>query len=797
MPKTGRVTVGNLPAEVTSFVGRRRELSQVKQRLVESRLVTLTGVGGAGKTRLAVRAAAEVRRAFADGVWFVDLTEMHGSQLLVQEFHDPDMLALLVTAALGMREQGNAPPLQALIGRLVDQQVLLVLDNCEHVLPACALLADGLLRGCPDLRILATSREPLVIAGESLMVVPTLPAPHPHQRPSLAEMNGCESVALFVVRAEAALPGFALTTDNGDAVAELCRQLDGLPLAIELAASRVRTLAPEQILDRLTDRFRLLSWGRRGPPARQQTLQGCMDWSFDLCLKPERILWARLSVFAGGFELDAIEGICADEHLPEADLLDLVASLMDKSILVRDGIRDDQSQTARYRMLETIRCYGGEALREAGEDAVLRRRHRDWYQRLLDQACAVGITDQHGYWLARLGRELPNLRAALEFCLTSPGEAQAALLLPVSVPRPYWRARGLFGEGRRWLDSALDQATAPTALRARALMVNSHLAFLQGDPATGMRLLDRAEELARHVDAPAAFVYADFLRGMAALWADDAPVAVEAFTRAWVTLSEAPDLDPEPSLDLRLSVLLTLGTAAARAGDQERAAALVRELLVMVEPRGDGLDRSLVLWVGSYADWLRGDLHQAAEQDLESVRLKQGCESDDRYGMALCLELLSWITADQQRHSRAATLLGVANTLWTDVGSAIASYPHLVGHHDACERRIRDALGEAAFADAFSHGKSLARDEMLVYVLEERRGTAPPPRREDSNPLTRREQQVADLIAQGLSNKDIAAALVISQRTAESHVEHILTKLGFASRAQVAAWIAVNEGAAG
>jgi predicted ATPase/DNA-binding CsgD family transcriptional regulator len=786
--------MGNLPAEMTSFVGRRRELGQVKQRLAESRLVTLIGVGGTGKTRLAVRVAAEVRRAFGDGVWFVDLTELHGSRLLVHEFHDPDLLALLVTAALGLREQGNVPPLQALVGQLVDRQMLLVLDNCEHVLPACALLADRLLRGCPELRILATSRELLAIAGESLAVVPPLPAPDPDQRPSLAEMNRCESVALFVARASAVVPGFALTEDNGDTVAELCRRLDGLPLAIELAASRVRVLTPEQILERLTDRFKLLSSDRHTPPARQQTLRGCMDWSFDLCSKPERTLWARLSVFAGGFELDAIEGICADEQLPEAHLLNLVASLMDKSILVRDGVRDGPFQTARYRMLETIRCYGGEALREAGEDTVLRRRHRDWHQRLLDQACAVGITDQQGYWLARLGRELPNLRAALEFCLSEPGEAEAALRLPVSVPRPYWRARGLFSEGRRWLDSALEQATAPTALRARALMVNSHLAFLQGDPAAGVRLLDRAEELARDVNAAAAFVYADFLRGMAALWANDPPGAVKAFSRAWVTLSEAPDLNPEPSLDLRLSVLLTLGTAAARAGYLEWAGDLVRELLAMVEPRGDGLDRSLVLWVGGYTDWLRGDLRPAAEQDLESVRLKQACESDDRYGMALCLELLSWITADQRRHSRAATLLGVANALWTDVGSAITSYPHLVGHHDACERQIRDALGEAAFADAFGHGRGLARDDMLAYALEERRAAAPPPREEAPNPLTRREQQVADLIAQGLSNKDIAAALLISQRTAESHVEHVLSKLGFTSRAQVAAWIAGATG---
>lgn len=787
MPTTGRATIGNLPAELTSFVGRRRELGHVTQLLAESRLVTLTGFGGAGKTRLAVQVGANLRRAFADGVWLVDLTQMKEAGLPSPNFQGPDVLAFLVGATLGLPERAGGQPLGMLAEELADRQLLLILDNCEHLIPAIAIFADTLLRVCPRLRLLATSREPLSIFGEVLFAVPPLPAPSPGRRHGLADTQRYESVMLFLDRARAGVADFHLTEANCLAVAELCHRLDGLPLAIELAAARIRVMEPQQVLDRLTDRFTLLSRGSRSAPERHQTLQACMDWSFDLCTKSERILWARLSVFAGAFELDAVEGICIDEQL-ETDLLDVVAGLVHKSILVRDDVPDEQGGKARYRMLQTIREYGHDKLREADEDAVLRRRHRDWYQQLLDQARAEGITHRRGYWLARLRREQHNLRTAMEFCLTEPGEAEAALRLAVSVPRLYWRVRGLFSEGRRWLDHALAQATAPTALRAGALVVNSRLAYMQGDPSAGVRLLDEAEELARQVDAAVVLAYASFLRGLAAMHANDLPVAVDTLTRAWTALSGIPDLDP--SLDLRLNTSTTLATATALAGDYERASAWVREAMAVVEPRGDGLDRSFALWTAALIAWLRGDLHQAAEQDLAALRPKQAYGSDDRYGTALCLELLAWITADQHRHRRAATLLGAAKALWTDVGASITSYRHLVGHHDTCERKIRDAVGDAAFAEAFDNGQSLALNDMLAYALQERRDSMPPPHEERLAPLTRREQQVGDLIAEGLSNKDIAAALVVSQRTVESHVEHILKKLGFTSRAQVAAWIA-------
>ncbi|RAS70506.1 putative ATPase [Lentzea atacamensis] len=781
MRTTGRTTTGNLPAELTSFVGRRRELDEVKRLFGESRLVTLTGVGGTGKTRLALRAGTALRRAFPDGVWFVDMTQLRDTRLLTREIQGPEVLAYLVGSALQQPEPGNGSPLDALVEWLRGRHLLLILDNCEHLIPCCAIVADALLRGCQEMRLLVTSREPFGIFGEVVYGVPPLPVPD--SGTSRAELVRCESVALFVARGAAAVPGFELTADNHRAVAEVCEVLDGLPLAIELAAARLRVFTPQQILERMTDRFALLSRGSRTAPERQQTLRACMDWSFDLCSKPERILWSRLSVFAGGFELDAAEGVCTDEHVPEADLPELVAALVDKSVLVRD---DASGAAARYRMLQTIRGYGQDRVRASGEEALLRRRHRDWYQGLLDRARGEAITDQHGYWLARLCREQPDLRVAMEFCLTEPGESEAALRLAVTVPRLHWRAGGVLTEGRRWLDRALAQTSGRTVLRARALVVAGQLAFWQGDTVSGMRLVERSEELAREAGAPVVLACAAFLRGLAALHANDLQLAVAALTSAQAAVAVLPDL--EPDLDLPLNVLLTLGPAAALSGDLDRADACVQEMMSIVESRESGLDRSFVIWQVALGAWLREDLRQAAERALECLRLKQGCGADDRYGTALCLELLAWITAGQRRHRRAGTLLGAATARWADIGASIASYRHLVVHHDACARRIREAIGDEAFAEAFASGRSLTLDEVLAFAFEEQRDATPPPAAPPT-PLTRRERQVAELVADGLSNKEIAARLVIARRTAEGHVERILQKLGFGSRTQLAAWV--------
>ncbi|WP_030437612.1 ATP-binding protein [Actinoplanes subtropicus] len=762
MPATGRVRPGNVPAESTSFVGRRTELAEIKRMLADARLVTLTGMGGIGKTRLALRVAAEVRRAFRDGVWFVDLTQLREP--------DADALADLVLAVLGVPRPGG-PPRRRLIDHLAGRRALLVLDNCEHLLAPSAVLAEALVRGCPEVGVLATSRQPLAIGGERLYLVPPL--------------GHDETATLFVARARAIAPEFAVTGDDAAAMAELCRRLDGLPLAVELAAARVRALAPPQILDRLADRFALLSQGDRGGPARQRTLRASVEWSFDLCGEPERTLWGRLSVFAGTFELDAVEGICADEALPESEVLEALTGLLDKSILVRDDVREN---CARYRMLEAIRDYARDKL-VAGGLVVLPRRHRDWYLRMVARANAEGISDRSAYWMSRLARERANLRTAMEFCLSEPGEAEAALRLAVTLPGHYWSAWGLLGEGRRWLDRALTLAPAPTALRAKALLINSHLAVWLGEHAEAARLLTEGEELAGRLHAAAELGHAAYTRGVAALYANDLPVAVERLEKAWTLLAGEPDKD----LYLYLNVLLGFGVSAALAGDTERAGSCQRELLAIVEPRAGGRHRSLARWVGGLIRWRQGDPREGAAQVVEALRLKPTWGSDDRYTTALCLEVLAWITADRRRHRRAATLLGAADVCWADVGASIGSYLQFAGHHDTCERLARAALGDAAFTAAFRDGQALAPEDLLAFVLDEPRRAGRAEEEAEPTPLTNRERQIADLLTQGLTNKEIASRLVISRRTAESHVDRILGKLGFSRRAQVAAWNASSR----
>ncbi|MET9618586.1 ATP-binding protein, partial [Kitasatospora indigofera] len=371
------VLADRLPADVTSLVGRRAELAELKRVLEDSRLVTLTGTGGVGKTRLALQVAREVRRAFPDGVFWVSLAEVG----------EPGLVALTVMDAVGLRTMG--PEVTAgLVNYLRDKRLLLVLDNCEHLVEACADLAAELLPACPGVRVLATSREVLDIAGERTFLVAPLAVPEedegPDRTPAAGAWTGAvaDAMALFADRAAAAVPGFEVTADNAWAVAALCRHLDGLPLAIELAAVRMRALSVEELLQRQDERYELLTRRQRGTPvSRHRSLRATVDWSFELCSPDERLLWARLSVFAGGCDLDAAESVCAREGLTRDAVLDVMAGLVEKSIITRE----EHHGRARYRMLETIRQYGREQLRSTGEEPELRRRHRDHYLRLAER----------------------------------------------------------------------------------------------------------------------------------------------------------------------------------------------------------------------------------------------------------------------------------------------------------------------------------------------------------------------------------------------------------------------------
>ena len=513
---SSRGSLGNLPAEVTSFIGRRHEVSGVRRLLATSRLVTLTGPGGVGKTRLAQRVSLEMRRAFPDGVWLVELAELR----------DPALVAVTVAEALGVREGSVSPDAPGLATFLMDQQALLVLDNCEQIVGACADLAETLLRTCPELRILVTSRQALRIAGEATLTVQPLPVPDPETTTTLDDLGRYESATLLIDRATAVLPGFTLTEQNAATVARLCHALEGIPLAIELAAARLRVLSLEQILDRLTDRYRLLTTGTRNAPARQQTLRALIDWSWDLCSEPERTLWARLSVFSGGLELDTAEAVCSGGDLSAESILDLIASLVDKSVLMRTG----DGERVRYRLLEVIREYGAARLADAGEQEELGRRHCEWYARLAARGDAHWVSPDQAGMMQRLRHEQSNLRVALEYAVTA-GPPELALRFAADL-ESHWFVRGFLSEGRHWLDRALAMPAPQHWTRVKALRVAAWIAVVQGDRSRAETLLAEARALNEMLPPSVERAYIPVVQGNIAMFSGDHEAALPLFEEA-------------------------------------------------------------------------------------------------------------------------------------------------------------------------------------------------------------------------------------------------------------------------
>jgi DNA-binding NarL/FixJ family response regulator len=464
---------------------------------------------------------------------------------------------------------------------------------------------------------------------------------------------------------------------------------------------------------------------------------------------------------------------------------------VEKSVLVRDDVRDVLGERARYRMPETIGDFGRDKLVEAGERDALRARHRDWYQELVDTAETEWISGRQQYWMARLAREHSNLRAAVEFCLAEPGETDTALRLTVTVPRMYWWTGGLLSEGRRWLDLALARAPAPTVLRARALILDAQMTVLQRAE-DGERLLDEGERLARELGGTLELALAAYVRGHVRLVRGDLPATIRAVEESQEILSALPEASAGMLLELRLGLRILLGLAAGLAGDHQRADACLRDMLAIAEARSESIYRSYALWGLALSAWRQGEADRTQALLNESLRLKRAPGAPDPYGIARCVEASAWAAAARGQFPRAATLLGAAQAQWTEAAAPITAQRYLVGHHDACERQTRTALGGPGFAEAFASGESLSYDDAVAYALSEQHRPAKPAAAGGPAALTRREREVAALLAEGLSNREIAEALVISQRTAESHVEHILAKLGVANRAQAAARITAN-----
>ncbi|WP_327655347.1 ATP-binding protein [Streptomyces sp. NBC_00483] len=763
-------TPGELPAETTSFVGRAPELARIKDVFTRSRLVTLTGPGGVGKSRTAMRSARDQLGDFPDGACVVPLSGLS----------DPELLPHAVCGALGVPEQGGRGVHEVLATHLAGRRTLIVLDTCEHLVDACATLADALLSAAPGLRLIATSRQPLDIPGEQVLPVPPLALPEPEadSRPG-AELS--DAVRLFVDRAESAAPEFVLTDGNRAAVHALCRRLDGIPLAIELAVARLRVISPEQLLRRLDHRFRLLTGGRRVTVPRHQTLRTTIDWSHELCTDRERLLWARLAVFAGGFDLEAAEVVCADAELPTDEVFDALVGLVDKSI-VRHLETGDGS---RYRMLDTIREFGLEHLVPAEEEARARRRHRDYYLEVAGQFDAEWFGDGQLPWVRRLVADHENLQAAMEYSFSTPDEPYAGLQLAVRL-WGYWVCTALFIQGRHWMRRGLTGSKKPSPERVKALWSTSGFMDVQGERQDNRTLLDEAKEIAETIGDRSGLAWTLAFRTFNRVFLGDYEGCEEQYAEARRMMAELGDEFGMVSTTYYAAGLYVLSGQDSDQGIRLCDEALER-MAVIPEERWA---RGVILWVKSMGLWIRGDHADSIECAREGIRIKLALH--DRVGIAQLLDAFAWRAAEEGKASRVAVLHGAADRLWAlSVLTPRFAIPLLSGLHEEAARASRVALGEREFQRFYREGEALSTQAAVERALTEDLPSAtavPTPRApEVAEALTPREREVASLVAVGLTNREIAERLVISKRTADAHVEHILTKLGVGTRTQIAA----------
>jgi non-specific serine/threonine protein kinase len=611
--------------------------------------------------------------------------------------------------------------------------------------------------------------------------VPPLSVPDLDWLSAAGSLIEYEAVRLFAERAAAVVPGFAVTAGNGAVVARLCQGLDGIPLAIELAAVRLRVLSAQQILERLDDRYRLLTGGSRTGLERHQTLRAAIEWSYDLCSPQEQILWGRLSVFSGGFDLEAAEQICADEDIAQEDVFELVTGLLDKSILARE----EHGSRVRYRLLETIRRYGQTHLTESGQEKPLRRRHRDYYHHLALRADAAVMSPQQTDWLLRLRLDLPNIRVALDFCLTEPGQAQAGLQI-ASALQYYWLFYGLLREARQWLTRALRLDPRPTVIRSKALSAAAFILLLQGDTDAALSLRDEGNALARRLGDGRALAHATHVCGMAA-WAEgDLHDAIPLLTEALERARTDGDDPTETFIDL-----LFLAMTTALLGDA-RSAARSAETLAAAQSAGAEWSIAWAKWALGLHHYVQGDNRRATGLIQDALRLHR--TFSNQWGYAWCTEALSWTAATDEQYERAGRLLGATEASLRAIGG-MGGFKLFAAAHQRCDAQLRNALGDDAYAAAVQRGTDVSLDQAIAYALGEQATTPSPAPSLTRAPgdLTRRECQVVELVAQGLSNKQIASTLVIALRTAEGHVERILAKFGFTCRAQIATWAAARE----
>jgi predicted ATPase/DNA-binding CsgD family transcriptional regulator len=759
---------GDLPAELSSFVGRSVELAEIRRLLQVAHAITLTGPGGIGKTRLAVRAARKLARLFPDGVAFVELAEVEG----------PDQVPYALARALRVQERRGEAIEDAVVAHLGGRRALLVLDNCEHLVDACRRLVATVVSRCERVRVLATSRERLDAPGEAVVALSALAVPADGQDEGAAD---ADALRLLVDRAAAVAPGFALTDENASAACEICRRLDGLPLAIELAAVRLASMTADDLRERLDDRLRLLAAAPGGRPERSQTLRATVDWSYELLSAEERTLWRRTSVFAGSFGLEAAEQVCSGAGLERERIVDVIGSLVAKSILTlaRGGRR------GRYRLLETLRLYGAQRLAESGEGDELARRHAAWYAERIsggDRPWWARPDQREGF--ATLDLEWANVEAALDFLTASASGHETGLRLASDLWL-YWLVRGHYRAGIGRLETLLALEPSPTPARVMALWALAFLVQGTGDqaPPRALEALGEARAVCDRIGGDRERAYV--LHGSALVHVRmGKPAVAERLAReARERMLRADDATGE----VMIRYLLATVAGARGSADARRLAA---DTLEAGERTGNEMIRGLASGLLGTIEWAQGDLSGAEARLEEAVRVQDGL--GHRWGMLNSLAGLAWVAGTRGQLDRAALLLGAGAALSQELG--ITLFPHARAHEEACEATALAGLGKARYDAAWSRGFALSRGQVVAAALEDTAAPAGRPAPDaGSAELSDRELEVARLVARGLSNPAIAGELFLSRATVKTHVSHILSKLGLLSRTQIAGWVAEHD----
>jgi predicted ATPase/DNA-binding SARP family transcriptional activator/DNA-binding CsgD family transcriptional regulator/Tfp pilus assembly protein PilF len=805
----------NLPAPMTTFVGREREMVEVKRTLAMTRLLTLTGAGGSGKTRLALEVARDLVGAYPDGVWMVQLAPLSAPDLVTQE----------VAGVLGIKERPGQSLTDTLADDLRAKKLLLVLDNCEHLVEPAALLVDKLLASCPRLKVLATSREMLAVSGEVNRPVPPLSLPaetndEPRGGPIVEDLVRCEAVRLFVDRTRLRLPDFRLNEENAGAVARVCRKLDGIPLAIELATARIGTLAVEQVAQRLDVSLDVLKGSIRIAETRQRTLRATLDWSYRLLSQDERAVFRRLSVFAGGWTLQAAEAVCSGGGIDQEAVLDLLGGLVDKSLVVT---AQSTGGAARHRMLEPIRQYAGENLAWESEIRSVQSRHAAFFLSLGEEAKTRWKSPEETAWFDRLEHEHDNLRTALRWVLDDE-DPELGLRL-VSALSEFWVARGHYSEGIRWSEEVLD-ASGASAPQARAEVLNGlgSILWTLSDFGGAQTCHERALRLYEEIGSSKGIADSLFQLGLAASSRNDAARATTHFEES---LEVARRSGYE---EIILGVLMGLAWVACDAGDIDRAQQMWGDALEMAREQEDRSGALYALFFIGYTELARGNDQRATvlleealalSRELGHKHIVEGCfmslgivttrrgdaeEAKTLLGKSLAINLELGTKADMAEDLlamaqlavtvgedlRAATLWGAADATRESIGNSWSPTERLL--HEPRLIAARSRSTESSWEAAFAEGQKMTFEEAVEYARSEGKSHPPTtlvtehgPTDKSTGNLTHREREVALLVTRGLTNRQISTELSISERTAANHVAKILRKLGLRSRAQIAA----------